>query len=210
MTTTYSREIRAHVERLLGPVEHVVRTRRARGPQALPASLELLVVAPTDERPCLSVVTSGMSAQPMRTPREAREWRRAELMINLPEDWPLDDEEQGGWPLRWLEQLARFPHENRTWLGLGHSLPNGEPPQPLAPGTAQCVLLLVPPYIAGPEFARLELGGRERIHFWSVMPIYAEEFELASSAGPQALAERFEQAELVDLVDLERVNVALP
>lgn len=200
-------EIRAHVEAELGPV---ARVQRGRGTRIV--HVDLLFVEPSDERPCISIVTCGMSSRAMRTPREAREWRRCELMVNLPEDWPLDaqalGDERWSWPLRWLESLACFPHENHTWLGLGHTLPNDEPPQPLSEDTEQCAVLLSPPYIAGPRFARLD-SGREHVHFYGVMPLYREELELAASAGAALLDERFAAAEIVDLIDLERANVAL-
>ena len=202
-SSSFSAQILAHVERVLGPVVHVWHGRGSRF-----VRLHMLLVEPTDERPCFSIVTSGMSDVEMRTPKAAREWRRAELMLNLPEEWPID-EDDGAWPLKWLETLATFPHENRTWIGLGHTLPNGDPPEPLAEDTALCALLVTPPYIAGPEFARLEVARHERIYFHGVMPIYREELELVESEGAPVLDARFVAADIVDIVDLARENVAV-
>jgi len=69
----------------------------------------------------------------MMVPRELHpRWRWAELVLCLSRDWPVGqtdiNDERHFWPLPWLWKLARFPHEYRTWLGYGHTVPNGDPP----------------------------------------------------------------------------------
>ena len=47
-----------------------------------------------------------------------------------------DFETPGGyWPYRMLKELARLPHEFDTFLWKGHTVPNGDPPQPYGPNT---------------------------------------------------------------------------
>lgn len=57
--------------------------------------------------------------------------RYAELVISLPPFWPLDEQswrdERHYWPVRLLKTLGRLPHEYDTWLGVGHTIPNGDP-----------------------------------------------------------------------------------
>jgi hypothetical protein len=104
-----------HIERHLGPVDFVF--------HQLASDLvhvDLHVVPPSDERPFLTIVTSGMSDLAMTGPDGAEELRYAELMIALPSDWPLDPDalknERHHWPLRALEFLARLPHQHDSWL----------------------------------------------------------------------------------------------
>lgn len=55
-------------------------------------------------------------------------------LILLPADWPLDEkafkDERNYWPIRVLEQIGQLPHDLATWLGTGHSIPNGDPAKP--------------------------------------------------------------------------------
>ena len=71
-----------------------------------------------------------------RVPEDAGAETRAELMIALPAEWKLADsqleDERWYWPIRNLKALARLPHEYETWLGFGHTVPNGDPPEPYA------------------------------------------------------------------------------
>jgi hypothetical protein len=91
--------------------------------------VDIHVVPATVDRKWLTLVTSGMAERPMDAPPGAEDCRYAELLLALPADWPTDEaslkDERYWWPFRLLKQLARFPHEYRTWLWLGHSMPNG-------------------------------------------------------------------------------------
>ena len=76
------------------------------------------------------LVTSGMSALPMAVPGDSNEPRFAEIVTVLPKGWPLTKEafsdERNYWPIRLMKTFARLPHRDNTWLGLGHTLANGE------------------------------------------------------------------------------------
>ena len=131
-------EITAHVERHLGPaptVNHEL--------ISLDVHVDVLHVPPHDGRPCHTLVTCGMSAKPMpAAPRP--DVARAELLVVLPPAWDLEDE-SAGWPFGILRFLAHLPHEYETWLGFGHTVPNGDPPEPYTDGTALCGAMLVDP-----------------------------------------------------------------
>jgi hypothetical protein len=69
--------------------------------------IDVHIVAPTEERPFYSLITSGMSDKPMNAPEGAEEFRYAELMICLPADWPMTQEEwkqdaDSFWPIQSL------------------------------------------------------------------------------------------------------------
>ena len=171
--------------------------------------LDVLMIPPAVDRPFHVLVTSGMSDLPMTVPEGLEEWRRAELMIALPADWPLEqkrmEDERAYWPIRWLKMLGRLPHEYRTWLGYGHSVPNGDPAEPI-PGTKFTGVMLGFAEWLPPEFTRLELGPDDCINFYQVVPLYPEEmaFKLAKSA--EALDELFQERGVGFVLDVNRPN----
>lgn len=181
--------------------------------------LDVHVVKPTEERPWYSLITSGMSDRPMTTPDDAHDVRFAELMISLPPDWPLEGAEPNQingdpaayWPIGWLKMIARLPHEYSTWLGFGHTIPNGDPAEPFE-GTEFIGSILLPPLLAPDGFDQLKLPGRT-VHFYALCPLYAEEMDLKLREGTNALLDRFEQAELdptsVEIITPGRRNSAL-
>lgn len=174
--------------------------------------LDIHVVLPTEERPWTTLVTCGMSARAMTVPEGAEEFSYAELVLSLPPEWPLTKEafhdEANYWPVRLLKVLARLPHEYETWLGLAHSIPHGDPPEPYAASTRFCGAVLAPPMLTPEEFGCLQVTPEMPIHFMAVLPVYQEELKLKLDRGAEALFGRFDEAGVNELVDLGRVNVA--
>jgi hypothetical protein len=174
--------------------------------------IDIHIVPATPERPWISLVTSGMSDLPMTVPEGAEDWRFSELMIRVPADWPLTQEdfkeEANYWPIRWLKQLARLPHEYGSWLSYGHSIPNGDPPEPFAPGCPFSGVVLSPPWIGGEEFSTLYLIDGTPVRFWSVVPLHRAEIDFKLKHGSEALFDRLDAAGASDLVDLARPSVA--
>jgi hypothetical protein len=167
---------------------------------------------PTSERDFTVLTTIGMSALPMSAPPGAEEMRFAELVIALPKSWPLTQEafqnDDHYWPVRWLKQLARLPHEYETWLSYGHTIPNGDPPEPLASNTKLSGMLLLPPIRFGEDFAQVTLEDGTTVHLWAVIPLYPEEMELKLKEGVEALFPGFDKHGVTELLDIHRENVA--
>ena len=142
------------------------------------------------------------------------ECRYAELLLRLPLRWPLQPEEldlpQNLWPVQELECLARMPHLHDTRLWGGDTVANGEMgcrPQPLNPATQFCATVLGEPDWTPSEFRRLRVGRDRRIRFFSIIPLYAEEFLLGQERGREALLAHLEQAGIDDLLDVDRPNL---
>lgn len=200
-------EILAHVDRWLGTHAGVFAeqvTDQVR--------LDLVVVAPSEDVPCWRIVTSGMSDLPMQLPdgADADVPRHLELVITLPGDWNLQDlhDERHYWPLRLLKFLGRLPHRYATFLGYGHTVPNGDPAQPYAHGLGFDGAILLAPSSIADGFARLRTEDGLDIHFLAVVPLYPQEMALKLREGDRALLARFDQHHLDDLVDPGRRNVA--
>jgi hypothetical protein len=166
--------------------------------------LDVLEYAPTADRPTWLLVTCGMSALPMTSPEGTG--RFAELCLELPATWPIDEEafrdERHYWPIHLMKTLARLPHDHQTWLGVGHTVPNHDPPALYADGTRLSGALLLPA-LALPEGQRtlpiprsFASGGKpdERAQLLQIYPIYAAEMEHKLLYGLDSLVDKLKRS----------------
>ena len=173
------------------------------------AHIDVYVVKATDERPWITLVTSGMSARPM-TPSDdlGPEFSRLELTMALPPDWPVEDRDpRHHWPFRLLQFIGTLPHEYDSWVWLGHTITNGNPPEPFAEDNAFIGALLSFPEHAGPDFASMTHGDHP-IYFAGVYPLYEDEMDFKVAHGADPLEERLAAADITELLDPTRPSVA--
>ena len=200
-------EISDHVERYIGKINMVYH-------EMLSDTVHIDVhhVAPSKERPFHTLVTSGMSDLPMKVPEEAGSTKYMELMFTLPSDWEISEEsfqdERWYWPVRELKFLARFPHKFDTWLGWGHTIPNGDPAAPFAENTQLNGVILLPSINVPEDFYALKIDDEKIIEFYSVIPLYEEEMNLKLQKGSDELLDKFDKYGVSDIVDINRRNVA--
>jgi DNA-directed RNA polymerase subunit RPC12/RpoP len=203
---TAIRAIADHVRTYVGMVDQVL---EADSSDLLPVDLHL--VAPRRDLPIRVAVTSGMSNHPMNTPRGAEDERHMELVLGLEPNWPVSKEalsqDHRAWPLEWLRKMACLPHSLDTWLGVGHTVPNGDPPQPLGPGTEMCGWILLPPIWLPEEFGTLVMHETKTVYFYALLPLYREEMDFKLQQGAEALFERLSQLPMLGLFDFQRPNV---
>ena len=118
-----------HIEKHIGQIDRVYHELRSDA-----VHVDIHHVPPCKDRPLHSLITSGMSDLAMKVPDESQHSQYLELMVSLPEHWIVDDAffegETQHWLIHQLIFLARFPHKNTTWLGRGHTIPNGDPAEP--------------------------------------------------------------------------------
>jgi hypothetical protein len=173
--------------------------------------IDVHIIPPRPERNFYTLVTTGMSARAMKVPEGLEELSYAELLVSLPPDWPLRQEdfkdERNYWPVRTLKMFSRMPHEYDTWLGEAHTIPNGDPPEPYAPNTKLCCAMLAPPLLVPDEFRELTVTPEMSIHFYGIIPIYQEEIDLKLKRGAEALYDRFDRHKVSELLDVNRKNV---
>jgi len=203
---THLEAIQNHLAEHLAPVENVFHEIISDL-----VHLDVLLIPAADDRPFHVLVTSGMSDLPMSVPDGLEDFQRAELLVVLPPDWPLDEERfkdhRVFWPIEWLKMLGRLPHEYETWLGYGHSVPNGDPPEPI-PGTEFVGVALNYIDWLPDEFTRLEINSETGIIFYQIVPLYREEMDLKMASGMEALEALFEKHEIGFVLDCKRPNVA--
>ena len=169
-------------------------------------------VRPTKERPYHTLITSGMSDLAMNVPEQVSSTRYMELMVTLPKTWQIDQEsfkdEAWYWPVRQLKYLARFPHKHDTWLGWGHTIPNGDPAEPYAENTQLSGIIILPSVNVPPEFAELKINEGKTIEFYSIVPLYDEEMNLKLAKGSDLLLDKFDDNDIPEIININRKNVA--
>jgi hypothetical protein len=176
--------------------------------------VDVHVVPPTPARNWYTFVTSGMSERPMTVPEESELDEYAEMVLCLPPTWQVSEEafqvndEEHYWPIRWLKQLARLPHEYETFFCEGHTIPNGDPPEPFHKTTKMCCWLILSPVWFDEEFASLALDDGRKISFLAIIPIYEEEMQLKLTKGTDALVDKLNGLSLEELMNPSRKNVA--
>lgn len=195
-----------HIEAHLGPIKMVFHELMSDM-----VHIDVHWVKPTKHRPWHTLVTSGMSDRCMTVPDPVREYERAELCVQLPREWKISEKaferEEFYWPVRLLKMLARLPHEYETWLGTGHTIPNGDPAEPYAENTKLSGALILPPVHAPDEFHCLELKDGTPVWFYNVFPLYDEEMNFKLNKGLDALLDRFDKHDVSDIIDIERANI---
>jgi len=177
--------------------------------------VDVLVIEPTEERPFWTFVTSGMSAKPMPIPEEAREVTPSfcEVMLVLPADWQFSGvgkilgSSEGDYPIAMLRYAAHFPHNYATWLGAGHTIRNGDPPEPLSSQTKMCAFALTPILTAHADFNRLTVDSGETIGFYGVIPLHEDELALKLERGMGALYDLFDRHRISEIFDPSRSSV---
>jgi hypothetical protein len=162
------------------------------------------VIPATEGRDSITLFTTGMSDRPMTVdPRAVGAPAYAELMMRLPKGWPLGED---SWPVRWLRRLARLPHEHATWLGWGHTIPNGDPAAPLAPGVPFTGFIIAPPTSLDEQDSVVRTPDRS-IAIYAIYPLHPDELAHKLAHGADALFELLDAAGVTDEVDPARPSV---
>ena len=135
-----------------------------------------------------SLVTGGMSDLEMTLPRGADTDvpRRAELIFYCSEP-----REEYIATLRWV---AHFPHNSKSWLGHGHTMPNGDPPAPFWGSAELDTLFFLPPIVKKDQTlpSELTLGG-DPVHFLWVVPLTTAECNFKLARGFDAMLNLFQK-----------------
>lgn len=197
--------ISAHVEEYVGPIDFVIHELLSED-----MHIDVHVVAPTPKRNYFTLITSGMSEFEMNVPEGMEDSKFLELAICLPANWPLSQDSFGlgndevYWPIEWLKALAKYPILMDTWLWLGHTIPNGDPPEQFASDTEMCCWILGVPMFCDSKFFELSIDDRKSIFFPQLLPITEQEIEFKLKHDAQRLFEQFEKSSFDNLIDPKR------
>jgi hypothetical protein len=168
--------------------------------------VDIAIIPPSAERNYYTLVTMGMGAHRMNVPEELSEYEleRAEMMICLPPDWDINNNaEESYWPLRWLKIMARLPIEQDTWLGFGHTVPNGEG---FADNTDLCCMIVSYPTQIDDDTPFCEMPDGSQVIFYQLIPIYETEMNYKIEHDAESLFEKITD-EMMQVVNIKRPSV---
>ena len=201
---------KVHIETIRGPIEKVIHET-----DGTKLFTDVLVVSPTPEYEYYTLVTSGMSFQPMSPPPMSNlpTHTRAEIYLHLPKDWKLDAESlrhtQWSWPVAWLLYVARYPHLSHEWLGYGCYMNCEELAGMGESSFSGCMLLSS--LRECPDLGEVELNPLQHVFYYNLFPAYKEEIaklEQAESCGNIAqLEELFIVNQVSGPINTKRKNV---
>ena len=172
--------------------------------------VDIHIIPPSEDDPVYTLFTTGMSEHLMTLPPEVALPKRAELILRLPESWPVTEEAlttlRTAWPIHWMRTLARMPLRYNTWLAPSHTIPNGDPPRPLAEDTELCCMMTVPP-ICVDEDADVVVTPKGNVMLISLLPLYEAEMRFKLERGADALISKLVTAGVDDVIDPKRAAV---
>jgi hypothetical protein len=167
--------------------------------------LDVYWIKPDANRNYTILMTNGVSSVPLKTPGKQFS-KHIELCILLPSNWDLEKEHwkkpENFWPLDLLKTLGRYPSENNTWLGYGHSISIGKP----IIGTKFTSIVLLKSKTLPDGFQRIKCG-KDTIELYTLIPLYLEELNYKNNNGANKLIELFDEEDISDIINMKRKNV---
>ncbi|MEC1792465.1 suppressor of fused domain protein [Bacillus vallismortis] len=199
-------EILERVVKHFGPVKNSIS-------ETVPGSrvsVNIHIIPPSMNQNFVTLVTTGMSDEPMDYSKEESMFKYAELLLKLPSSWKVEEDnmknEDHYWPIGWLRKVAHIPHIYDGWLDEGVILPNGEPPQSFASNTKLSCIMVCRPQELGLDKVHTKQGD---IKILSLVPIYEEERILALEKGYEYLLKKMSEQGITDVLDIHRINVGV-
>jgi Suppressor of fused protein (SUFU) len=201
----YLETITKHIEKHFGTDYFVLHEK-----ESSTVHVDVHVVKPCPARPYFTLLTSGMSDLDMHTPAGLEDLALAEVCLCLPSDWPLSMENfawrkpKYSWPIKILQQTARYPHWQKTWLFSGHTVGSVEHPEPIDTEVNFTGLMLLDPrtFPEGGDKATTEDG--RPLHFLGVIPLLPAEMVFSKIFGSGALEEKLFDAGVTEIIDPQR------
>ncbi|MCC9606856.1 suppressor of fused domain protein [Blastopirellula sp. JC732] len=173
--------ISKHIEQHVGPIARVFRDHVNEKKQ-----VDILWVKPTAKTPFHTLATCGMAEQPMQIPPEADGFPYAEMILCLPQNWPIDESALANeaiyWPLRWMKLVARLPQEQNTYVARSQVLPNGVPARPFHANTTMTAWMFTPPQIGPEELPAMAVSDRT-VDFFAMTAIHTDELRFYYQHG---------------------------
>ncbi len=164
--------------------------------------IDIAVVPPSEQHNYYTLVTMGMGAYRMKLPRamRAKVCDRAELVLNLPPDWPVEQlTNQTSWPIRFMTEIARFPQSFRSWVADGHTIPNFENRAFDESTRINCAMLVSVKDSRGLPRECIT-SHHHTFRFYRLLFLYPEETSYKLNYGPEALLSLMEaQADFTDV-----------
>lgn len=195
MPVTLSEETIEQVQLFFGPAQadalHYL------GPANVTISIH--VIPANDNCELTTLFTNGLAANPMNVPTGEDQWSRAELYMQLPSDWKIDQTTDPiwGWPFLWLRELAQLPAKNDTWFGGKLCTIDLQELSPELRFTG-CLLW-------AEHFFQSQALSCQIVTLYRVVPLTREEISLERQNGIEALLDAMDKAGVPLEVSMNRV-----
>jgi Suppressor of fused protein (SUFU) len=186
-----------HCERFLGPCPAVLHELVSDV-----VHLDLYPHEPAPDRPWTTLRTGGVSDLATGPPAEMASFQHVELLTYLPPTWDLSRRDSW-WPGRMLKEIGRYVHQERTWLGPGHTLSLEGGDERDVAGSRFAGAMLLPPDCEPEAFDRLEIAGVPVRFLWMV-PLTAAEIDFKLSHGSEDLLDLMRQRRLPQVLNPAR------
>lgn len=131
-----------------------------------------------------------------------------EIYFCLPTYWDLENPNNpdANWVFDWVQRLAKFAVEKETWFGHGHTIPAGNPPQPLSNTMKQDYFMFSNPILLQNELKPIEID-EKTIHFLAIIPLFRKEWLYKSSRNTNLFMKKFKAKGETELLDDYRKSV---
>ena len=177
--------------------------------------IDVNIMKPTPKDNFYVIYTTGMSDLPMNLPEEIDnrdDLKYAELFMFMPNSWnpgetytiSSDIPYEDYWAIQMIKFIARFPHEYKTWLGHGHTIPNGPDYEPFLNNSEMSGIVLSE---LDENFSPLTVKNDAKVRFYMVVPVTRAETEYKLEHGMQALEKKFIENNLQLVIDMYRKSV---
>ena len=169
-------EFQNHISNSVGPCGDIVLPDKK---NRFGIHIDIVVVWPRPEDPYIHLITIGAGAYSMPG------GKRAEYMITLPKEWPMDvkswRDERNFWPIRLLQNASRFPIGASTKLNWFHVLTFEGP---FSVDTLQCGCIFMPL----PFFKKVQLSSGKVVKILQIVPLYQREIDQCYNLGNKQVA----------------------
>ena len=170
--------------------------------------IDICVIPPRAEHEYYTLVTMGMGAAKMPVPEGYEDLARAELLINLPAGWRLDEEalkdEKWYWPIRFLKFMARAPLGGDVYHAWGSTM-EFDDIESFDESTKLCAAITLSPGVFGEPSFECKLPNGELVNFYQAIPLYKEELAYKVEHGVDKLLQKCPD-EILEVINPTRLN----
>ena len=202
MIPKYFEIIENHLDKYIGSCDEIIVFDEKKSPDF---HLDVYWIRPDINRNFTILMTSGVSSMPLETP-EQQFSKYIELCILLPPNWDLKDNNwkkpENCWPIKLLKSIGRYPSQNNTWLGFGHTISTGEH----IIGTKFMSVILLKSKSLPKNFQKIKYE-KDMIELYTIFPLYLEELNYKRKNGTNKLLELFDKENIDDIINIKRKNV---
>jgi len=166
--------------------------------------LDVYWIKPCKNQEYNILFTNGISSLSFETSDKCFP-KNIEICMLLPPDWISDDNwapPEKNWPVTLLGKIGRYPFQNNTWLGFGHTIETGG----RLPGTNFEGIMLLKSTTLSKEFLSIKTN-ENGIEIFTVFPLYKEELDFAVNNSSLKLLELLDNENINDIIKIDRINV---